>query len=314
MRRRGRGGGEVIVVADFEGVEVLLDFLFIFGFVGSDEGDLLPVGAPCELLDAVGYIGEAMRFTSGHRQDEELELGIFRGRIDCFKRESVAFGRPTRRSDALAIVRQRARSAAGDVDDQQIAVAVLLRLNTQQHESQSDGLPSGKLADPRRKKFWRGRRVRSCALEAATAVARGRERPVVAIAAAIARKQAARSAFALSLTVLGRTQRPRRIRPTEKLPWPEATIGRGWSASMKTPSGLRQSVARGRAADAANLRRYADTPLKGASTETKRGRSDICRDWARKDVRTRRRDETSDERSKPPLHGKNAGRMPALPG
>ena len=131
----GAAGGEVIVVADFEGVEVLLDFLFIFGFVGSDEGDLLAVGAPCELLDAVGYIGEAMRFTSGHRQDEELELGIFRGRIDRFKRESVAFGRPTRRADAFAIVRQRARSAARNVDDEQIAVgAVLLEIDARQHE------------------------------------------------------------------------------------------------------------------------------------------------------------------------------------
>ena len=84
---------------------------------------------------------------------------------------------------------------------------------------------------------------------------------------------------------------------------------------MKTPSGLRQSVARGRAADAANLRRYADTPLKGASTETKRGRSDICRDWAQRKMCVRGvATKLAMGGAHPPLHGKNAGRMPALPG
>ena len=76
---------EVIVVADLEGVVVLLDFLFIFGLVGGDEGDVLAVGAPCELLDAVGHVGEFARFAAGHRKDEELELRIFRGGVDALR-------------------------------------------------------------------------------------------------------------------------------------------------------------------------------------------------------------------------------------
>ena len=135
MRRCRRGGGKVIVVADFEGVEMLLDFLFIFGFVGGDEGDLLPVGTPRELLDAVGHLGEAMRFPAGHRQDEELELGIFRGGVDGLESEAVSFGRPARRADAFAIVRQSAWRSARDVDDQQVAIgAVLIEIDTRTYE------------------------------------------------------------------------------------------------------------------------------------------------------------------------------------
>ena len=52
MRRRRRAGRQVIVVADLERVVMLLDFLFVFGLVRSDEGDLLAVRAPRELLDA----------------------------------------------------------------------------------------------------------------------------------------------------------------------------------------------------------------------------------------------------------------------
>ena len=114
---------------------MLLDFLFVFGLVGRDERDLLPVRAPRELFDAVGHVREAVRFAAGHRQDEKLELRIFRGGVYSFEGEAVAFRRPARRAHAFAIVRKSARRAACDVDDEQVAVsAILIEIDARAHE------------------------------------------------------------------------------------------------------------------------------------------------------------------------------------
>ena len=126
MRRHFRAGGQEIVVAYLEGVVVFLDFLFIFGLVGGDVGDFLAIGAPGELLDAVGSVGNLFRFTTGHGQDKKLELGIFGGSVYGFESEAIALGGPAREADAFAIVGERVRSTGGDVDEDEVAIRAIL--------------------------------------------------------------------------------------------------------------------------------------------------------------------------------------------
>ena len=83
-------------------------------------------------------------------QHEKLELRILGGGVDGFEGEAVAFGRPARRADAFAIVRERARGAGGDVDDEQLAVgAILLEIDARDGRRRSI-CRQGKFAGRRR--------------------------------------------------------------------------------------------------------------------------------------------------------------------
>src|SRR6202007_1994693 len=74
VRRRGRFRFQKAVVAHFERVEMFLDLLFVGGLVCGDVGDVFSVGAPSELLDAVGRIGDFGGVATAHGKYEKLRL------------------------------------------------------------------------------------------------------------------------------------------------------------------------------------------------------------------------------------------------
>ena len=68
------GSGKETIVSNFKGIVPFLNLPPVFRFVVSHKGDLLAVGPPCEMLDAVGDTGEPKRIATIHWHDEYLRF------------------------------------------------------------------------------------------------------------------------------------------------------------------------------------------------------------------------------------------------
>src|SRR5713226_10338264 len=89
VRGQFRFGGQEIVVTDLECIVMFFDLLLVLRLVGSDVSDLLAVGSPGKLLDAVRRLGNLAGFAAVHRPNENLWLGIFSGPVRGDNRQAV---------------------------------------------------------------------------------------------------------------------------------------------------------------------------------------------------------------------------------
>src|SRR5580704_16244933 len=105
---------------------MFFDFLFVFGLVGGDVGNVLAVGAPSELLDTVWGVGKLSGFAAGHGQNKNLGLGVFAGSIDSHEGKTVAIRGQARRADPFALVRQTVLGSRGEVHLDEFAIAAVL--------------------------------------------------------------------------------------------------------------------------------------------------------------------------------------------
>ncbi len=90
VRRLFRLGRKEIVVTHLEGIVMFFDLLFVLRLVGSDVGDLFPVGPPGKLLNAVRRVGNLPGLAAGHGENENLWLCVFAGSVRRDKRQAVA--------------------------------------------------------------------------------------------------------------------------------------------------------------------------------------------------------------------------------
>ena len=142
VKHRRGGGREVVVVANLEGVVVGLDRLLVRRLVGRDVGDVAPVRAPRELLDAFRGVRDLSRIAAAHREDEELGLrGLARAGL-AEEREPVAARRPARRGHVLAPVGQRPRARARGRQRQEHELALpRVVLDVGARDDADDGFP-----------------------------------------------------------------------------------------------------------------------------------------------------------------------------
>ncbi len=136
MRRPLRLGGQKVIVADFKRIMMFLEFLLVLRLVRSDIGNLLPIGPPGVLLDAIRRFRNFARFAAGHRENENLRGGLFSRPLHGDKRQAVAARRPPRGAYAFAFVSQHTLRSRGDFDQYEPAVAaVLLEIRARHREN-----------------------------------------------------------------------------------------------------------------------------------------------------------------------------------
>src|SRR5258708_25378990 len=104
---------------------MFFDFLLVLRLVGSYVGDLLPVGPPGKLLNAVRRLGSLAGFAAGHGKNEDLRLRVFSGSIRGDKGQSVAGRGPARRADTLAFVGQDMLRSRTDLNQDDVAIAAV---------------------------------------------------------------------------------------------------------------------------------------------------------------------------------------------
>src|SRR5216684_8941772 len=104
---------------------MLFDFLLVLRLVGGDIGNLLPVGPPGKLLNALRRVGNLAGFAASHGKNENLRLCLFSGSIRGDKRQAVAVWRPARRADTLAFVGQDALRSRGDINQHELTIAAV---------------------------------------------------------------------------------------------------------------------------------------------------------------------------------------------
>src|SRR5215467_11343960 len=140
MRGLRRLGGQIIVVADFERIVVLFDFLFVGRLIRTDEGNVPPIRTPRELLDALRRVSDFLGFAAAHWQNKNLWPRIFSTTDIGDKSKPVPVWRPPWRAGGLPLVGQGVLRSAGYVNLHQLALrAVLLEILPPYHNH--DGLP-----------------------------------------------------------------------------------------------------------------------------------------------------------------------------
>src|SRR5712664_4432463 len=121
---------------------MFFDFLLVLGLVGSDVGNLLPVGPPGKLLNPVRRVGNLPCFAAGHGENENLRLRVFSGSVHGDKRQAVAAGRPARRAYTFALVGQDMLRSRSDLNQDEFAIAPVL-VEIWPRDDENDGLPFG---------------------------------------------------------------------------------------------------------------------------------------------------------------------------
>src|SRR5262249_30634148 len=86
------------------------------------EGEGFAVRPPGELLHACGDFGDLKSVTSIHRENKDLGMAVHGGK----ERQPVATGRPARRAEAAAALRECALLPGGDVNQHQFAIVVVV--------------------------------------------------------------------------------------------------------------------------------------------------------------------------------------------
>src|SRR5712672_1034410 len=77
--RQSRFCFEITIVANFEGIQMLLNFLFVSGLVRGDESDVVSVRPPGELFYTTGRVGDFLGIAPAHGKNENLSFFFLGG-------------------------------------------------------------------------------------------------------------------------------------------------------------------------------------------------------------------------------------------